>query len=202
MRVAAAIPVAAGEIVELNAALGRIAMVAAADHDNAASSTAVTRSRSRLVSMKCPRWLTTNCFSMPFTCCQSPRMMPALRISMSMLTLHVSNGVGAGNHRVEVRELQRDGRRLAADLAARFLALIERAGRADDMSAAQGEHAHCFESNAGVAAGDHGCLAGEIQTGRDFFRCGVAGELTAWRLGVRIDGQLSGDTRERGLIDK
>ena len=58
-----------------------------------------------------------------------------------------------------------------------LLTFLERPCRADHMRASKCEHAHCFQTDAGVAAGDEGRLAAEIQAGSNVLgrRVEVAG---------------------------
>jgi hypothetical protein len=94
----------------------------------------------------------SNARSSSSSCCQIDRRTEC----------HLDNGI-------EIRQVEHHRGRSTFDLRTRLLTFLQRSRCADDVRAAKREHTHCFQTDAGVAAGDHSGLAAEIQTGCDFF---------------------------------
>ncbi len=90
-----------------------------------------------------------------------------------------ANRFRARDDGVEVAELEHDGRRFTLNARTRLLAALGRARRADHVRAAQRQHAHRLEADAGIAAGDDDGLAGEVDAFRHLLRRRVGRERAA-----------------------
>ena len=86
---------------------------------------------------------------------------------------------GAGDHRLEVRQLQHHGCRLALDARARLASFLDRSRSADDMRASKSQHPHGLESEPRVAARDDGGHPCESEPGSNLLRRGVLIERAA-----------------------
>lgn len=152
-------PALAGEIVELNAAGRRIAMIAAADHDDAALLSRQDPIEQPICKDEMPEMIDDELLLDAVHLLQIGEQDAGVENQHVYRRMQRLNLVGACDNGREIGKLQRKRRRMTTNASTRLVRRPERAPSADDVRASQSEYPHHFITDAGGGACHDRCLA-------------------------------------------